>query len=122
MPTMEEVVDAMSKMSVMQLIALTKELEQKWGVEAKPQAVEVRQQREVEQVTKDEFNVVLASVPADKKMSVIKVIREVLGLGLKESKELAEAAPKLVKEGVSKTEADDLVAKLTAAGAVMEVK
>jgi large subunit ribosomal protein L7/L12 len=122
MPTMEEVVDAMSKMSVMQLIALTKELEQKWGVEAKPQAVEVRQQREVEQVTKDEFNVVLASVPSDKKMSVIKVIREVLGLGLKESKELAEAAPKLVKEGVSKTEADDLVAKLTAVGAVMEVK
>jgi large subunit ribosomal protein L7/L12 len=122
MPTMEEVVDAMNNMSVMQLIALTKELEQKWGVEAKPQAVEVRQQREVEQVTKDEFNVVLASVPADKKMSVIKVIREVLGLGLKESKELAEAAPKLVKEGVSKTEADDLVAKLTAAGAVMEVK
>lgn len=122
MPTMEEVVDAMNNMSVMQLIALTKELEQKWGVEAKPQAVEVRQQREVEQVTKDEFNVVLASVPADKKMSVIKVIREVLGLGLKESKELAEAAPKLVKEGVSKIEADDLVAKLTAAGAVMEVK
>lgn len=123
MPTMEEVVQAMGNMSVMQIIALTKELEQKWGVEAKPQVVQQQQQSNEQQApAKDEFNVILASVPADKKMAVIKTVREVLTLGLKESKELVESAPKLVKEGVSKTEADDLVAKLTAVGAVMEVK
>lgn len=123
MATMEEVVQALGNMSVMQVIALTKELEQKWGVKAEPPVVQQDQrQNEKQEVAKDEFNVTLASVPADKKMAVIKVIREVLGLGLKESKELAEAAPKLIKESVSKAEADDLVAKLTAAGAVMEVK
>lgn len=121
--TMEDVVNALGNMNVMQVIALTKELEQKWGVEAKPQPVQVQQQQNQQQVvTQDEFNVTLASVPTDKKMNVIKAIREVLGLGLKESKELAESAPKLIKEAVSKTEADDLVAKLTAAGAVIEVK
>ncbi len=122
--TNEDVAQWLGQQSVMQIIALTKELEQKWGVEAKPQAVTVQnQQQQTEQVaTKDEFNVILASVPADKKMSVIKAIRENLGLGLKESKELAEAAPKMVKEAVSKADADDLVAKLTAAGAVVEVK
>jgi len=123
MPTMDEVVQAIGNMSVMELISLTKELEQKWGVEAKPPTVEVRpRQDEQQETTKDEFNVTLAAVPADKKMAVIKVIREVLGLGLKESKDLAESAPKLIKEGVSKSEADDVVAKLTAAGAVLEVK
>ena len=123
MPTMEEVVQAIGNMSVMQVIALTKELEQKWGVKAEPPTVQVQpRQNEQQEVAKDEFNVTLASVPADKKMAVIKVIREVLGLGLKESKDLAEAAPKLIKESVSKSEADDLVAKLTAAGAVIEVK
>jgi len=120
---MDEVVQAIGNMSVMELISLTKELEQKWGVEAKPPTVEVRpRQDEQQETTKDEFNVTLAAVPADKKMAVIKVIREVLGLGLKESKDLAESAPKLIKEGVSKSEADDVVAKLTAAGAVLEVK
>ena len=123
MATMEEVVQAIGNMSVMQVIALTKELEQKWGVKAEPPTVQVQpRQNEQQEVTKDEFNVTLASVPADKKMAVIKVIREVLGLGLKESKDLAEAAPKLIKEAVSKSEADDLSAKLTAAGAVIEVK
>ncbi len=121
--TNEDVVQWLGNQSVMTIIGLTKELEQKWGVEAKPQAVEVRQQQNDQQApTKDEFNVILASVPADKKMGVIKAIRELLGLGLKESKDLAEAAPKMVKEAVSKSEADDLSAKLTAAGAVVEVK
>ncbi len=123
MPTMEEVVQAMGNMSVMQIIALTKELEQKWGVEAKPQVVQQQQQSNEQQApAKDEFNIILASVPADKKMAVIKTVREILTLGLKESKELVESAPKMVKEAVSKSEADDLVAKLTAAGAVVEVK
>lgn len=122
MPTMEEVVQAIGNMSVMELISLTKDLEQKWGVEAKPQIVQQEQRQPEQQAVKDEFNITLVSVPADKKMSVIKAVREVLALGLKESKDLVEGAPKLIKEGISKVEADDVVAKLTAAGAVLEVK
>lgn len=123
MPTMDEVVQALGNMSVMQVIALTKELEQKWGVKAEPPTVQV-QPRTNEQPKDEqtEFNVVLASVPADKKMAVIKIVREVSLLGLKESKELVEAAPKTVKEGVSKAEADELKRKLEEAGAVVEVK
>lgn len=121
--TNEDVARALGNMSVMELISVTKELEKRWGVEAKPQIVQLQpRQSEQQEVVKDEFNVVLASVPADKKMAVIKTVRELLGLGLKESKELVEAAPKMVKEGVSKSEADDLNTKLTAAGAVVEVK
>ncbi len=75
--TNEDVAQWLGQQSVMQIIALTKELEQKWGVEAVPQTVQVQQQQQTEQQTaaKDEFNVILASVPADKKMSVIKAIR-----------------------------------------------
>lgn len=122
--TLEDVVQSLGNMSVMELISLTRDLEAKWGVKAVPQPVQVQQQNKQEEVkaTQDEFTVVLASVPADKKMSVIKVVREVLGLPLKESKELVEAVPKTIKEGVSKAEADDYVSKLTAAGAVVEVK
>lgn len=122
--TNEDVAQWLGQQSVMTIISLTKELEQKWGVEAKSQTVQVQQQThtDTQAPAKDEFNVVLASVPADKKMAVIKAIRENLGLGLKESKELAEAAPKMIKEAVSKADADDLSAKLTAAGAVVEVK
>lgn len=121
--TNDDVVNFLGNMSVMQVIALTKELEQKWGVKAEPQAVQIQQQQNENQaVVKEEWDVVLASVPNDKKMGVIKTIRELLGLGLKESKDLAEAAPKTIKEGVSKADADDLFAKLTAAGAVVEVK
>lgn len=122
--TNEDVAQWLGQQSVMTIIALTKELEQKWGVEAKPQLVQGQEQvrPDTNAPAKDEFNVVLASVPADKKMAVIKLIRETLGLGLKESKELAEAAPKLLKESVSKADADDLQAKFTAAGAVIEVK
>jgi len=122
--TNDDVVKALGEMSVMQVIALTKELEQKWGVKAEPPTVQVqpKQGPENQAVVKEEWNVILTSVPNDKKMAVIKAIRELLGLGLKESKDLAEAAPKMVKEGVSKADADDLFAKLTAAGAVVEVK
>ena len=124
MATKEEVVQALGNLSVLQMIALTKELEQKWGVKAEPQVVQLNNSPGRDDVTptKDEFNVILASVPADKKMSVIKVVRELTLLGLKESKELVEAAPKMIKEGVSKADADELVRKLTEAGAVMEVK
>ena len=121
--TNDDVVKALGNMTVMQVIALTKELEQKWGVKAEPPTVQVQQQGPGKQeVVKEEWDVILASVPAAAKMGVIKAIRELLGLGLKESKDLAEAAPKTLKEGISKADADDLVAKLTAAGAVVEVK
>lgn len=123
MPTKEEVVEALGNLSVMQIIALTKELEQKWGVEAKPQPVTVGPQKvEQQQAVQTEFSVVLVSYPADKKMSALKAIREVTGLGLKEAKEFVEAVPKVVKEGLSKEEATTLQATLTAAGGVIEVK
>ena len=121
--TQEDVLRALGNMSVMQLIALTKELEEKWGVKAEPPTVQRQpDQNDAPKVEQTEFNVTLASVSADKKMAVIKVVRELTGLGLKESKELVEAAPKLVKEGVSAADADELKRKLTEAGAVIEVK
>jgi large subunit ribosomal protein L7/L12 len=121
--TNDDVVKALGNLTVLEMIALTKELEQKWGVEAKPQAVQVQQQQnQPKTATQEEWNVVLTSVPAAAKMSVIKVVREVMGLGLKESKDLVESAPKAIKEAVSKEEALELQTKLTAAGAVVEVK
>lgn len=136
MPTKEEVVQALGNLSVMQIIALTKELEQKWGVEAKPQPVQSNTgfcdgcQKMItgphacpgNNDAQTEFSVVLASLPADKKMSVLKAIREATGLGLKEAKDFVESAPKVVKEGLSKEEAATLKATLTAAGGVIEVK
>jgi len=120
----EDVVKALGNLSVMELIALTKKLEQEWGVKAEPQIVEGTSPPPVENTApaKDEFDVVLASVPSDKKMAVIKAVREITSLGLKESKELVEAAPKVVKEAVSKNEADEVQRKLVEAGAVVEVK
>lgn len=121
--TNEDVVKFLGNMSVMQVIALTKELETKWGVKAEPQVVQSHGQQDQKVVEeKSEYNVFLASVPADKKMSVIKTVRELLVLGLKESKELVEAAPKMVSEGCSKEEADRIKSKLEEAGAVIEVK
>lgn len=120
--TQEDVLRALGNMSVMQLIALTKELEEKWGVKAEPPTVQLKQPEQEKKEEKTEFDVHLASVPADKKMAVIKVVRELTGLGLKESKDLVESAPKLLKEAVSAADADELKRKLTEAGAVIEVK
>jgi len=121
--TNDDVVKALGNLTVLEMIALTKQLEQKWGVKAEPPIVQLQQQGPGPQTTeKEEWNVILASVPNDKKMAVIKSVREVLGLGLKESKDLVEAAPKMIKEAVSKSDADDLNTKLTAAGAVIELK
>jgi large subunit ribosomal protein L7/L12 len=123
MPTMEEVVQALGNMSVMQVIALTKELEQKWGVKAEPQAVQVQDNAPKQEVVEQtEFTVILASVPADKKMSCLKMVREITILGLKEAKEFVESVPKAVKEGCSKAEAEEYKAKLVEAGGVVEVK
>jgi large subunit ribosomal protein L7/L12 len=122
--TNEDVVNALSNMSVMEVIQLTRELEEKWGVKAEPPPVQFQPgpPQQEQAPAKDEFDVVLASVPADKKMAVIKIVRELTLMGLKESKELVEAAPKVLKEGVSKSDADEYKRKLEEAGAVVEVK
>lgn len=121
--TNEDVVKALGNLTVMEMIALTKKLEAQWGVKAEPPPAQFVPQTPKENVVEQtEFTVNLVSVPYDKKMSVIKIVRELTLLGLKESKELVEAAPKTVKDGLSKADADEIVRKLTEAGAVIEVK
>ncbi|NLN16473.1 MAG: 50S ribosomal protein L7/L12 [Firmicutes bacterium] len=124
--TKEEILQAIEQMTVLELSELVKALEEKFGVSAAapvamamPQAGAVAAAEAEEEQT--EFDVVLASV-GDKKIQVIKVVREITGLGLKEAKELVDAAPKAVKEGVSKDEAEDIKAKLEEAGATIEIK
>lgn len=123
--TREQVVDYLSTLSVMDIAGLTKELEEKWGVSAAPIAVAglagpAAAAEVVEEPT--EFNVILTSFGA-KKIQVIKALREVVsGLGLKEAKDLVEAAPKAVKESVSKDEAEEAAAKLKEAGGEVEIK
>lgn len=122
--TNEEVAEWLGNQSVMQIISLTKELETLWGVTATPQTVQVQQTKQEEQKTEaqTEFTVVLASFPPDKKMTMLKLVRELTGLGLKEAKEFVESVPKPVKENLTKAEADELKASLTAAGGVVEMK
>lgn len=114
----------LGQLNVMQLVALTKQLEADWGVSATPQQLgHPGETDNVSQVTEQtEFTISLVSYPADKKMSVVKMVREQLGLGLLESKTLVEAAPKVLKEAVSKEEAEALRAKFTEAGAVVTVQ
>ncbi len=122
--TREQVVDYLSSLSVMDVAALTKELEEKWGVSAAPIAVAGAVAAgdggpaEEEQT---EFDVELTSM-GEKKINVIKAIREITSLGLKEAKDLVESAPKVIKEAVSKEEAEELKKKLEEAGATVTVK
>ena len=121
--SMEDVINSIGNLTAPQLVALTKELEEKWGVKALPQLVQSQTlKQEVKESTQTEFNVFFNSFPPDKKMTLVKLVRELLNIGLLESKTLVESVPKMIKEGVSKEDADALVAKLTAAGAVMEIK
>lgn len=123
--TREQVVEYLSSLSVMDVAALTKELEEKWGVSAAPIAVAgaaVAADAGAAAVEeKTEFDVVLKEAGA-KKINVIKVIRELTSLGLKDAKELVDGAPKTVKEGVSKEEAEEAKKKLEEAGAAVELK
>jgi len=124
--TKEQVVDYLSNLSVMDIAALTKELEEKWGVSAAPVAVAGAVAagaggEAAEAAEPTEFNAILTSF-GDKKIQVIKALREITSLGLKEAKELVESAPKPVKEGVSKEEAEEVAKKLKEAGAAVEVK
>ena len=122
--TTEQVVDYLSNLPVIQIAELVKTLETKWGVSAAPVAVAgggggAAPAAAVEEKT--EFNVILADAGANK-INVIKAVREITALGLKEAKDLVEGAPKAIKEGVGKDEAEDIKKKLEAAGAKVEVK
>jgi len=123
---LEKLVEELSTLSVLEAADLVKQLEEKWGVSAAaPVAVAAAGGAAAGAAPaeeKTEFNVILASVPADKKIGVIKVVREITGLGLKEAKDLVEGAPKPVKEGVSKADADKFKKSLTEAGATVDVK
>jgi large subunit ribosomal protein L7/L12 len=125
--TQEQLVDHLSNLSVLQVAELIKKLEDKWGVKAAPAAVAVAagpalaapaEEKKEEQT---EFNVELTAAGANK-IAVIKAIREITGLGLKEAKDLVEAAPKVVKEQISKADAEDMKKKLTEAGATVTLK
>ncbi|MBL8714960.1 MAG: 50S ribosomal protein L7/L12 [Myxococcales bacterium] len=123
--TTEQVIDHLSNMPVIQLAGLIKQLEDKWGVKAAPVAVAAAPAAATTgpaTVEQTEFTVVLDSFAADKKIGIIKVVREITGLGLKEAKDLVEAAPKPVKEGVAKAEAEDIKKKLEEAGAKIALK
>ena len=122
----EAVVDFLSKMSVMDLAALTKELEDKWGVKAAPVAVAAAPAAggagaAAPAAEQTEFTVTLKEAGGNK-IGVIKAVREVTNLGLKEAKDLVDGAPKTVKEGVSKADAESIKKKLEEAGAKVEVK
>ena len=123
MADLAKLVEDLSALSVLEAAELSKMLEEKWGVSAAaPVAVAAVGAAGGEAAAaKDEFDVVLAAA-GDKKIEVIKVVREVTGLGLKEAKDLVEAAPKALKEGVAKAEAEELKKKLEDAGAKVELK
>ena len=124
MANLEKLVEELSTLTVLEAANLSKMLEEKWGVSAAaPVAVAAAPgaAAAAPAEVKDEFTVVLAAA-GDKKINVIKVVREITGLGLKEAKDLVEAAPKPVKDGVPKADAEKLKAKLEAEGAKVELK
>jgi len=124
--THEEVVEYLTNLTIIDLDALMKALEDKWGVSAAPVAstggggggTDAKQEAKEEQT---EFTVVLKASGGNK-IGAIKVVREITGLGLKDAKDLVDGAPKEVKAGISKAEADDIVKKLKEAGAEVELK
>ncbi|MEM1020784.1 MAG: 50S ribosomal protein L7/L12 [Pseudomonadota bacterium] len=126
MADLEKIVDELSNLTVLEAAELSKLLEEKWGVSAAaPVAVAAAGGAAAgggeAAAEKDEFDVILAAF-GDKKINVIKEVRGITGLGLKEAKELVEGAPKPVKEGVDKAEAEELKKKLEEAGATVELK
>ena len=122
MADLAKIVDELSKLTVLEAAELSKLLEEKWGVSAAaPVAVAAVGGAAPAGEAKSEFDVVLASA-GDKKIEVIKVVREITGLGLKEAKDLVEGAPKSVKAGLNKADADALKKKLEEVGAKVEMK
>lgn len=125
MSKVEEIIEAVKEMTVLELSELVKALEEEFGVSAAaPVAVAAGPAAAAEtsaEEEKTEFNVVLKAV-GDQKIKVIKAVREITGLGLKEAKEVVDTAPKPVKENVSKEEAEEIKAKLTEVGAEVEIQ
>ena len=122
MTDLNKIVDELSGLTVIEAAELSKMLEDKWGVSAAaPAAAAVAPVAEAEAEEQTEFDVILASY-GEKKIAVIKEVRSMTSLGLKEAKDLVEAAPKAIKEGVSKDEAEEIKKKLEDAGATVELK
>ena len=124
MADLNKIIDVLSKLTVVEAAELSKQLEEKWGVTAAaavaaPAAGAVAGGAPAEE--KDEFTIVLASA-GDKKINVIKEVRAITTLGLKEAKDLVEGAPKEIKSGVNKKDAEEMKKKLEAAGAKVELK
>ena len=122
--TTEQLIDHLSQMSVMDMATLVKTLEEKWGVSAAPVAAAVAVGPVADAAPaeeKTEFDVELKEVGPNR-INVIKAVREITGLGLKEAKELVEGAPKVIKEAMPKAEAEEIKKKLEEAGAKVELK
>ena len=124
----DTLVKTLNELKVIELAELIKRLEDEWGVSAAPAPVAVAAAPAAggdaaaggEEST--EFEVTLAEAPADKKIAIIKVVREVTGLGLREAKEIVESAPKVIKDSASKADADEMVKKFADAGAKATLK
>jgi len=121
MPDLNKIIEDLSSLTVVEAAELSKQLEEKWGVTAMAAAAPAAAVGGAAEEAKDDFTVMLISA-GDKKINVIKEVRAATSLGLKEAKDLVEGAPKEVKSGVNKKDADELKAKLEAAGAKVELK
>ena len=123
MADLNKIVDELSTLTVMEAAELSKLLEEKWGVSAAAPVAFAAAAAPVAEAAeeKDSFDVVLAAA-GDQKINVIKEVRAITGLGLKEAKDMVEGAPKTLKEGVKKEEAEEMKTKLEAAGAKVELK
>ena len=121
MSDLNKIIEDLSKLTVVEAAELSKQLEEKWGVTAAAPVAAAAPGAAAGGEEKSEFTIFLASA-GDKKINVIKEVRSITGLGLKEAKDLVEAAPKEVKAGVAKKEAEEMKAKLEAAGAKVELK
>ena len=123
--SIESILESIEKLTLLEAAELVKAMEEKFGVSAAAPVAVAAAPAAAAAPAEDadaEVNVVLASVPADKKIAVLKEVRAITGLGLKEAKDLVDGAPKAIKEGVKKEEAEAIKKQLEAAGATVEVK
>ena len=121
MPDLNKIIEDLSSLTVVEAAELSKQLEEKWGVTAMAAAAPAAAAGGAAEEAKDDFTIMLISA-GDKKINVIKEVRAATSLGLKEAKDLVDGAPKEVKSGVNKKDAEEIKAKLEAAGAKVELK
>jgi len=121
MPDLNKIIEDLSGLTVVEAAELSKQLEEKWGVTAMAAAAPAAAGGGATEEAKDDFTIMLISA-GEKKINVIKEVRAATSLGLKEAKDLVEGAPKEVKSGVNKKDAEEIKAKLEAAGAKVELK